>query len=313
MTKRIRHNGRLTQSRIYLGKFLRMFVFQNDWKVLPLGALIAALVTFVVGTNIFKTQEGTQMGVFALVCVSIWNGFFNSIQSVCREREIIKREHRSGLQMGAYIFAQMIYQLLLCVAQTAITLAVCSVAGVTIPAEGVVTSWGLLDTGITLFLITYTADMMALMVSSIVRNTTTAMTTMPFLLIFQLIFSGSFFNLSGVADKVKYLTISYWGMNSLCSIGRYNEQPMVALWNMLVKFENIDIEGYKPLRDLLVEMEKNGYRDDFLLWAGQQNGVPEYAAEAGNVIFNWIMLAALLIVFVIVSIVALEFIDRDKR
>ena len=155
--------------------------------------------------------------------------------------------------------------------------------------------------------------MMALMVSSIVRNTTTAMTTMPFLLIFQLIFSGSFFHLSGFADKVKYLTISYWGMNSLCSIGRYNEQPMVALWNMLVKFENIDIEGYKPLRDLLVEMEKNGYRDDFLLWAGQQNGVPEYAAEAGNVIFNWIMLAALLIVFVIVSIVALEFIDRDKR
>ena len=58
---------------------------------------------------------------------------------------------------------------------------------------------------------------------------------------------------------------------------------------------------------------ENGYRDDFLLWAGQQNGVPEYAAEAGNVIFNWIMLAALLIVFVIVSIVALEFIDRDKR
>ena len=37
------------------------------------------------------------------------------------------------------------------------------------------------------------------------------------------------------------------------------------------------------------------------------------AAEAGNVIFNWIMLAALLIVFVIVSVVALEFIDRDKR
>ncbi len=275
MTKRIRHNGRLTQSRIYLGKFLRMFVFQNDWKVLPLGALIAALVTFVVGANIFKTQEGTQMGVFALVCVSIWNGFFNSIQSVCREREIIKREHRSGLQMGAYIFAQMIYQFLLCVAQTAITLAVCSVAGVTIPAEGIVTRWGLLDTGITLLLITYTADMMALMVSCIVRNTTTAMTAMPFLLIFQLIFSGSFFNLSGVADKVKYLTISHWGMNSLCSIGRYNEQPMVALWNMLVKFENIDIEGYKPLRDLLVEMEKNGYRDDFLLWAGQQNGVPE--------------------------------------
>lgn len=313
MSKRIRHKGRLSQTRIYLGKFLRMFVFQNDWKVLPIGALIAALVTFVVGTNIFKTQEGTKLGVFALVCVCIWNGFFNSIQVVCREREIIKREHRSGLHMSAYIFAQMIYQLLLCVAQTAITLAVCSVAGVTIPAEGIVTRWGILDTGITLLLITYTADMMALMVSCIVRNTTTAMTVMPFLLIFQLVFSGGFFELSGLAEKVKYITISHWGMDSLCCIGRYNEQPMVSLWNTLVQFKNVEIAGYTPLKELLVEMEKNGTRDEFLLWAGQQTAIPEYAAEAGNVLNNWCMLLILLIVFVIISIVALEFIDRDKR
>ena len=313
MSKRIRHKGRLTQTRIYLGKILRMFVFQNDWKVLPIGALIAALVTFVVGTNIFKTQEGTKLGVFALVCVCIWNGFFNSIQVVCREREIIKREHRSGLHMSAYIFAQMIYQLLLCVAQTAITLAVCSVAGVTIPAEGIVTRWGILDTGITLLLITYTADMMALMVSCIVRNTTTAMTVMPFLLIFQLVFSGGFFELSGLAEKVKYITISHWGMDSLCCIGRYNEQPMVSLWNTLVQFKNVEIAGYTPLKELLVDMEKNGTRDEFLLWAGQQTAIPEYAAEAGNVLNNWGMLLILLIVFVIISIVALEFIDRDKR
>ena len=313
MSKRIRHKGRLTQTRIYLGKFLRMFVFRNDWKVLPIGALIAALVTFVVGTNIFKTQEGTKLGVFALVCVCIWNGFFNSIQVVCREREIIKREHRSGLHMSAYIFAQMIYQLLLCTAQTVITLIVCHVAGVAIPAAGVVTRWGMLDMGISILLITYTADMMALMVSCIVRNTTTAMTVMPFLLIFQLVFSGGFFELSGLAEKVKYITISHWGMDSLCCIGRYNEQPMVSLWNTLVQFKNVEIAGYTPLKELLVEMEKNGTRDEFLLWAGQQTAIPEYAAEAGNVLNNWCMLLILLIVFVIISIVALEFIDRDKR
>ena len=313
MTERIRHKGRLAQSGIYLGKFLRMFIYQNDWKVLPMGALIAALVTFVVGTNIFKTQEGTKMGVFALVCVCIWNGFFNSIQAVCREREIIKREHRAGLHMSAYIFAQMIYQLLLCTAQTVITLVVCRVAGVTIPAAGIVTRWGLLDTGISILLITYTADMMALMVSCIVRTTTTAMTVMPFLLIFQLVFSGGFFALSGFADKVKYLTISHWGMDSLCCIGRYNEQPMVSLWNTLVQFKDIEIAGFTPLRDILVEMERGGTRDDFLLWAGQQSALPEYTATAGNVMLNWSMLLVLLIVFVIVSIVALEFIDRDKR
>ena len=96
-----KHTGRVAQVFIYLGKCLRMFVYQSDWKVLPMGAVIAALVTMVVGANLFKTQEGTKLGVFALVCVCIWNGFFNSIQVVCRERDIIKREHRAGLHMSA--------------------------------------------------------------------------------------------------------------------------------------------------------------------------------------------------------------------
>ncbi len=313
MTERIRHKGHLAQTGIYLGKFLRMFVFQNDWKVLPMGALIAAIVTFVVGANIFKTQEGTKLGVFALVCVCIWNGFFNSIQVVCREREIIKHEHRSGLHMSSYIFAQMIYQLLLCSAQTVVTLLICSVAGVEIPKEGIVTPWGMLDMGISILLITYTADMMALMVSCIVKNTTTAMTTMPFLLIFQLVFSGGFFTLEGIAEKIKYITISHWGMDSLCCVGRYNELPMVTLWNTLVNFKDIEIEGLTPLKDILIQIERSGYRDAFLQWSGEQNMINGYEATVQNVTHNWLILIILMAVFIIAAIIALEFIDRDKR
>ena len=313
MTERIRHKGHLAQTGIYLGKFLRMFVFQNDWKVLPMGALIAAIVTFVVGANIFKTQEGTKLGVFALVCVCIWNGFFNSIQVVCREREIIKHEHRSGLHMSSYIFAQMIYQLLLCSAQTVVTLLICSVAGVEIPKEGIVTPWGMLDMGISILLITYTADMMALLVSCIVKNTTTAMTTMPFLLIFQLVFSGGFFTLEGIAEKIKYITISHWGMDSLCCVGRYNELPMVTLWNTLVNFKDIEIEGLTPLKDILIQIERSGYRDAFLQWSGEQNMINGYEATVQNVTHNWLILIILMAVFIIAAIIALEFIDRDKR
>ena len=311
--KKIQHKGRLAQTGIYLSKFLRMFVYQNDWKVIPMGAIIAALVTFVVGGNIFRTQEGTKLGVFALVCVCIWNGFFNSIQVVCREREIIKHEHRSGLHMSSYIFAQMIYQLLLCTAQAIVTLLICVVAGVKIPEAGVVTPWGMLDMGITILLITYTADMMALMVSCLVKNTTTAMTVMPFLLIFQLVFSGGFFSLEGIAEKIKYLTISHWGMDALCCVGRYNELPMVTLWNTLIKFKNTEILGYTPLKDILVGMEREGLRDDFLLWSGQQNTIADYEATMANVLHNWMLLAVLMLVFVLAAIIALEFIDRDKR
>ena len=313
MTEKIRHKGRLAQTGIYLGKFLRMFIYQSDWKVLPMAAIIAGVVTFVVGSNLFVTQEGTLTGSFALVCVCIWNGFFNSIQVVCREREIIKREHRAGLHMSSYVGAQMIYQLLLCLAQTAVTLVTCKLAGVTFPAQGIVTPWGVADLGITILLITYASDMLALMISSLVRTTTTAMTVMPFLLIFQLVFSGGFFALTGFAEKITVLTISRWGLDSVCAIGRYNEQPMVTLWNTIFQFRNIDYMGEKPLLEIIRMMERGGTRDDFLLWSGTYNQNEAYAATVENVLHNWSALAIMIIAFALGAMIALEFIDRDKR
>ena len=83
---RARHRGRGAQIFIDLGKLLRMFIYQNDWKVLPMAALIAGLVGMVIRKRLFITMEGTLMGAFAMVMVCIWNGCFNSIQVICRER-----------------------------------------------------------------------------------------------------------------------------------------------------------------------------------------------------------------------------------
>ena len=282
-TERLQYTGRLEQFGIYFRKFLRMFVYQSDWVVLPIGAVIAALVTFVVGSNMFVTQEGTTMGTFALTCVCVWNGFFNSIQVVCRERDIVKKEHRAGMHITSYILAHMVYQLILCFLQTLITLVICAVAGVKFPSQGVVTPWGIVDIGITILLVTYAADIMALMVSCIVKTTTIAMTVMPFLLIYQLIFSGSFFEL-GAADFIKVTTISHWGTDALCAIGRYNEQPMVTLWNTLVQFKDAEFLGEKPLLFVLQGVENNGMLNDFLLWSGQNNIKPEYASTIENVL-----------------------------
>ncbi|MBE6018618.1 MAG: ABC transporter permease [Lachnospiraceae bacterium] len=312
-TEPLKHKGRIAQTGIYFRKFLRMFVYQSDWKVLPIGAVIAAIVTFVIGENLFVTQEGTQLGTFALVCVCIWNGFFNSIQVVCRERDIVKREHRAGLHISSYICSHLLYQLILCILQTIVTIVILMIAGVKIPMQGVITPLGLIDIGLTILLITYVSDIMALMVSCIVRTTTTAMTVMPFLLIFQLVFSGGFFQLSGVADYVKYATISHWGMNSLSAIGRYNEQPMVSLWNTLVGVKNIEIYGQKPLLDILVDIESHGMVDDFIKWSGQYGVSSEYASTVSNVLTCWGVLLLLLVIFALASVIALKFVDRDKR
>ena len=313
MNENIRHKGRVGQTFIYLGKLLRMFVYQSDWKVLPMGAIIASVVTFVVGANLFVTQEGTLMGAFALVCVCIWNGFFNSIQVVCRERGIVKREHRSGMHISSYVMAQMIYQFMLCLAQTVITLVICNLSGVQFPQQGIISGQGMLDVGITLLLITFAADMMALMVSCVVRTTTTAMTVMPFLLIFQLVFSGGFFQLAGFAKKITVLTISRWGLDSLCAVGRYNELKMVTLWNTIFKFKDIEFEGTKPLLDVILQVQEQGKVDDILYWSGTYNTRYAFVSTAENVLKNWGAIALLTFVFIVVAIIALKLIDRDKR
>ena len=43
MSEPIRYRGRIAQIRICLGKLLRMFLYQNDWKALPMAAIIAGL------------------------------------------------------------------------------------------------------------------------------------------------------------------------------------------------------------------------------------------------------------------------------
>ena len=111
-SRRFRHRCRGSQVSIYLGKFLRMFVYQNEWKVLPMAAVIAGLVAMVIRSMLFQSMEGTMMGTLALTCVGIWNGCFNSIQVICRERDVIKREHRSGLHITAYVLSHMVFQLL---------------------------------------------------------------------------------------------------------------------------------------------------------------------------------------------------------
>ena len=308
-----RHTGRLAQMWIYLGKLFRMFIFQSDWKVLPMSAIIAGLVSFAVGRNMFKTMEGTAMGTFALSCVCIWNGFFNSIQSVCRERAIVKREHRSGLHITSYVAAHMIYQAVLCLGQAVIIIIVCNVMGVVFPTKYLTFPVPYLDFVISLFLTTYAADMLALFISSVSRTTTGAMTVMPFLLIIQLVFSGGFFDLPQNVMPLTNLTISKWGLTVLCSQGDYNSLPMTSVWNNVLKMKDVEIEGEKPILELMVKIEKDGRKEEVLMKTAAYNQKEEYRFDPAVVNECWGWLALWIVVYVLLTVISLEMIDRDKR
>jgi len=266
--RRIHHTGRSSQVLIYLGKQLRFFVNESDWKVLPMAAVIAALVGMVIRKRFFINMEGSLIGAFALTCTAIWNGCFNSIQSVCRERAIIKREHRSGMHISSYVSAHMIYQFMLCAAQTGLTMYVLTLMQVQIPAKGFMTPWMALDIGITMFLITYASDMMSLLISSVAHTTTGAMTIMPFVLIFQLVFSGGIIPLPAWSQQLSNYTISNYGIRAISAQSGYNELPMTTVWNAVSGMRNTEIGGTITLGQILDMLDSKAvekYRDTVVL------------------------------------------------
>ena len=281
-TRKIHHRGRISQVGIYLGKQLRFFVNESDWKVLPMAAVIAALVAMVIRNRLFFNMEGTLIGSFALTCVAIWNGCFNSIQAVCRERAIIKREHRSGMHVSSYVAAHMIYQFLLCVAQTVLTMYVLQLLGVQFSKrEGLMTPLMIADIGITMLLISYASDMMSLFISSISRTTTGAMTVMPFILIFQLVFSGGIIPLPASVQRLSNYTISSYGIRAIASQSDYNGQPMATGWNTLNNMRNAEIDETVSIGELLDLLDSSAVEKRRDLEVIDQSSVNTAAGMAG--------------------------------
>lgn len=279
-----RYRGWIRQIPIYVGKFFRMFINIGDWKVVAMAALIAGLVSYVIKGSFGINMEGTLKGSLALSCICIWNGFFNSVQVICREREIIKREHRCGMALRAYISAHFIYQAFLCFCQAFVTTGVLYITKIKLPLHGTVFPLLGLDLFVTLFLITFSADMLALLISAISKTTTVAMTIMPFVLIFELLFSGAVFSLpEGFATAISYLTIARVGMCALCAVIGYNTLPMTSVWKMLKQFQNVEYEGTTPINDIVVTMERGNKVDDFCMTMGQNSQNLEYATTVENI------------------------------
>ena len=190
-----------------------------------------------------------------------------------------------------------------------LTVVVCKIAGIKFPEESLFTKWFLVDIWITLFLITYAADVTSLFISCIVHNTTTAMTVMPFMLIIQLVFSGGAFTLTGPAEKLTYFTISKYGLVALCAQGNYNSLRSVTLWNTIFKLRDSSPE----LKEALWMIEKEGKLDEILVQSGEAMQEAAYAMTKSNIFNCWAHLIFFAVLFAILSVIVLEFVDHDKR
>ena len=212
--------------------------------------------------------------------------------------------------MSAYIAAHMIYQGLICIVQALLMVVIYGMF-MKFPDKGLVTGSFYVDFYITLFLILFSADMLGLAVSSFVKNTTAAMTVMPFILIVQLIFSGSIFPITGNAKIISELTISRWGQRALCIEANMNEIPSELLDSEIEMIQSID--GVEDLMDILPDKVTDKARESMekFLYEYTYRKIYDYKAEL--VYRRWGYLLIFALAYALAAVISLEFIDRDKR
>ena len=231
---------------------------------------IAAIITvWIAGNEMFLTYEATKSACFILVCAAIWGGLFNSIQSIVKERDNIKRDYVSGaLRIECYMGSRAIIQLVLCLLQSfVLSMSIPTITwvyGNKMPSSGLFSDLVFIEFYISIFFIMMASDALGLLISSIVKKDELAGKLAPYILILQLLFSGVLFELEGGGNILSAIMISRWGMEALGSICDLNNIP-TTIYNEMVD------EGFKPGMcpcNLIAELEHMEEKAGFEATAG---------------------------------------------
>ena len=186
---------------------------------------VSFLLFIVAADGTFQNYDDTKSILFALCCAGIWIGLFNSIQEICKERVILRREYMSGLRLGNYMISKLCIQFIISLIQTLVIMVLFQflVGGA---ENGIIFKYAFVENSVTLLLTIFSSATMGLVVSSASQNADRAMAMAPFILIIQLLFSGILFKLSGIGNFISKFTISRWSIEGLGSTANLNDMPL---------------------------------------------------------------------------------------
>ncbi len=192
--------------------------------LLVMAPLLAYLISLVADGQQFEQYEMAQSLLFALSCSAFWVGMFNSIQEVCKERTVLKREYMTGLSLNSYLFSKVIVLGFMCLIQSLLIMGVFAMA-VGLPEEGLLMN-SFLEMLITTFLTALSSMEMGLFVSSLFTNADKAMMVAPILLMPQLLFSGLIFDLEGPTEIISWFAICRWSVEGYGTTANLNDLPL---------------------------------------------------------------------------------------
>ncbi|MEU3601774.1 FHA domain-containing protein [Streptomyces sp. NPDC006798] len=164
------------------------------------------------------TRE-TAMNALLILCVGgVLTGAANAVRELVKERAIYRRERAVGLSRSAYLMSKVVVLGTVTVLQ-AVVLTLVGLAGVRLDAPGGrgVLLPPLLELVLAVALLSFTAMMLGLLISALVRKEEVTMPLLVLLAIVQVVFCGALLRLDGlpVAEQLAWLVPSRWALGAM--------------------------------------------------------------------------------------------------
>ncbi|MFG2111772.1 FHA domain-containing protein [Streptomyces sp. NPDC048718] len=186
--------------------------------------VIMVALPFVMGAMARALSEGhlnadSTMNVLLILCVGgVLTGAANAVRELVKERSIYRRERAVGLSRSAYLMSKVVVLGTVTVVQ-AVVLTLVALVGVPLGAPGGrgVLLPPLVELTLAVALLAFTAMMLGLFVSALVRKEEVTMPLLVLLAIVQVVFCGALLDVRGtpVLEQLAWLVPSRWAFAAM--------------------------------------------------------------------------------------------------
>ncbi|EKX67461.1 FHA domain-containing protein [Streptomyces ipomoeae] len=166
-----------------------------------------------------ELDRETALNVLLILCVGgVLTGAANAVRELVKERGIYQRERAVGLSRSAYLMSKIVVLGTVTVLQ-AVVLTLVALLGVDLNAprdEGVLMP-PLVEITVAVALLAFTAMMLGLLVSALVRKEEVTMPLLVLLAIVQVVFCGALLDVKGtvVLEQLAWLVPSRWAFAAM--------------------------------------------------------------------------------------------------
>ena len=228
------YNSGWSQFLVLAARYMRLtFGDPKRCLLLLLQAPILGVLLMLVSTSsatdgkVFDTSTDAKSMLFSLTCAAFWVGMLNSIQEICKEKDIFNRERMSTVRLFPYIFSKIMVIGLLCVFQAFILTFIVQLfvefpATVLGKAPNTLAIPPFLSYFLTVFLTTLCAACLGLTISSLSPNPDRAMAIAPLILLPQILFSSVVFELKGYVYEISNIIPCKLSMQNFGTLSNIN-------------------------------------------------------------------------------------------